>query len=77
MHTYRRILFVMKECEPDKEAEFAATFLHHFVGRRASYPTIEEINRKELNDVNNEVLMPIGSRLFRITAAVDEHPTTG
>ena len=42
-----------------------------------SYPTIEEINREELNDVNNEVLMPFGSRLFRITAAVDEHPTTG
>ena len=44
MHTYRRILFVMKECEPDKEAEFAATFLHHFVGRRAE---IAQLAREE------------------------------
>ena len=47
------------------------------MGVHATVPTeIDVIDKEELNDVNNEALMPFGSRLLSITAADDDgHPT--
>lgn len=33
MHSFRRILVSMEDCEADQEAEYEATFMHDFVKR--------------------------------------------